>query len=248
MYLDKYFYYCYYNTFNCYLQWCILINMSEAARLIDKFFQTVDFQTSGEMWRHIMKSDTDDQRVRITKMLIREAFLKLLSVKPVSRISVSELCTAAQINRGTFYVHYLDIYDLMEQIEIDLLEAVEQSLMEILKDESKLRDATSMCTAIFSVLENNVELATILLGSYGNSETVDRFTELGKKFYMAAYKKYYPKVNSDQLEALYTFISAGCISLLRRWLLGDKSVSIEHVAEEAGRIISGATLCVIGTN
>lgn len=59
----------------------------------------------------------NDQRIRLTKMLIRKAFTELLQNKPVQSISVKELCTAAGINRGTFYAHYTDIYDLMHQIE-----------------------------------------------------------------------------------------------------------------------------------
>ena len=52
----------------------------------------------------------NDQRIRLTKMLIRRAFLDLLRTKPMQGISIKELCTAAGINRGTFYSHYTDIY------------------------------------------------------------------------------------------------------------------------------------------
>lgn len=43
-------------------------------------------------------------------MLIRREFLELLRTKPMQSISIKELCTAAGINRGTFYSHYTDIY------------------------------------------------------------------------------------------------------------------------------------------
>ena len=57
-----------------------------------------------------------DQRTRLTRMLIRQAFTSLLKEKPVQSISVKELCERAGINRGTFYAHYTDIYDLMRQM------------------------------------------------------------------------------------------------------------------------------------
>lgn len=55
-----------------------------------------------------------DQRTRLTKMLIRKAFTELLREKPVQNITVKELCQTAGINRGTFYSHYTDIYDLLQ--------------------------------------------------------------------------------------------------------------------------------------
>lgn len=37
--------------------------------------------------------------------------------KPIKDISVKELTDLADINRGTFYLHYRDIYDMLEQLE-----------------------------------------------------------------------------------------------------------------------------------
>ena len=62
-----------------------------------------------------MKKLTNDHRTRVTKMLIRKAFTSLLSQKPIQSISVKELCELAGINRGTFYSHYTDIYDLLRK-------------------------------------------------------------------------------------------------------------------------------------
>ena len=63
-----------------------------------------------------MKNFIKDHRVRVTRMLLRKAFLELLSRKPIQSISVRELCEEAGINRSTFYAHYKDVYDLREQM------------------------------------------------------------------------------------------------------------------------------------
>ena len=57
-----------------------------------------------------------DLRVVKTKRLIRDAFCALLRTKPVNRITVTSLAQHAQINKGTFYLHYSDIYALYEQV------------------------------------------------------------------------------------------------------------------------------------
>ena len=64
-----------------------------------------------------MNDKKDSARVRMTKQMLRQAFTQLLLEKPIQNITVRELCEKAQVNRGTFYIHYKDIYDLMESIE-----------------------------------------------------------------------------------------------------------------------------------
>ena len=62
-----------------------------------------------------------DVRTRFTKKVIVEAFLSLLREKPLSKITVKEVCEIADINRSTFYKYYLDCFDLVEQLEQEAL-------------------------------------------------------------------------------------------------------------------------------
>lgn len=58
-----------------------------------------------------------------TRKLIRATFAEMLSEKrEISKISVTELTRRADINRGTFYSHYDDIYSVAEDYENDLIE------------------------------------------------------------------------------------------------------------------------------
>lgn len=66
----------------------------------------------------------EDKRVKNTRQAIRNSFLKLIVEKPIERISVTELCRDAGVNRGTFYAHYTDAYDLRNSLETELYEAV----------------------------------------------------------------------------------------------------------------------------
>ena len=58
----------------------------------------------------------NDRRTKRTKLLLKNAFTELLSMKTLNEISVKELCELADINRGTFCLHYQDIYDLLASI------------------------------------------------------------------------------------------------------------------------------------
>jgi len=69
-----------------------------------------------------------DRRTEKTKKAIRIAFLTLLDKKSLSKITIAEISELADLGRGTFYLHYKDIYDLYEQIENDLYAEIEQML------------------------------------------------------------------------------------------------------------------------
>ncbi|MDD3402508.1 MAG: TetR/AcrR family transcriptional regulator [Hespellia sp.] len=57
-----------------------------------------------------------------TKQRITQTFLHLIEKKRWDKITVKELCSNASITRGTFYQYYSDIYELMEQIQMRLIE------------------------------------------------------------------------------------------------------------------------------
>ena len=69
-----------------------------------------------------------DLRVEKTKRNIINAFLQLRSKLPVEKITVKELSSLAKINKATFYLHYHDIYDLSESLELDTVLSVLNSI------------------------------------------------------------------------------------------------------------------------
>lgn len=67
-----------------------------------------------------MKMEKVDRRVRKTKARLTEVLLTLMKEKEVKDISVKELSDLADINRGTFYLHYRDVYDMLDSVEDEL--------------------------------------------------------------------------------------------------------------------------------
>lgn len=73
-----------------------------------------------------MKKVSIDRRVMRTKKMIRSALAELIEEKGFSNISVTDLTQRADINRGTFYLHYIDKYDLLEKIENEIIQEIEE--------------------------------------------------------------------------------------------------------------------------
>lgn len=69
-----------------------------------------------------------DLRVKKTKNSIINAFLELRSQKSLEKITVKELAEKAMINKATFYLHYKDIYDLSESLELEVTQNIMKNL------------------------------------------------------------------------------------------------------------------------
>lgn len=65
-----------------------------------------------------------DLREKKTKRNINNAFLEIRSKKPLERITVKELCEKAEISKATFYLHYKDIYDLSDTLQLNTIKEI----------------------------------------------------------------------------------------------------------------------------
>ena len=77
-----------------------------------------------------MAENTTDRRVRKTRGQLRQGLVRLMREKSIQDITVKELCEECDINRGTFYLHYTDVYQLLHSIEDELLVEFERVLDE----------------------------------------------------------------------------------------------------------------------
>lgn len=184
-----------------------------------------------------MKKNSNDHRIKVTLTLIRRAFMQLLSKKPVHSISVKELCETAKINRGTFYSHYTDIYDLKNQIEDDMLEELKDALAPLLSKNERILP-TDITAGIFECLKNNSDLCTATLGEYGDKQFLLRLLDIGRLYCLESYSKYFENASAKKIEYFYSFISNGCIGLLSQWFSEGMTVTANEMAAMTKNIIA----------
>ena len=99
-----------------------------------------------------------------SKMLIRNALITLLNKKPLSDISVTDIVKFADINRGTFYNHYSNPLDILEEIKNELMEKLSVVLKNS-KNTSSIDDLLDIINSYSSGIINKV-LVWLLLGIY----------------------------------------------------------------------------------
>ncbi len=169
-----------------------------------------------------------DRRVLYTKMFLRESLLELMKKKPIGKITPTELCRRADINRNTFYSHYDSPEALLRSIEDELYEQIRQSIERSLKKENISTLLTEFCQAI----HDNGDLFTILFSDYGDKDFLRRIIELAHDRSIAEWKAAGMK-NMDEderVEMLYTFFVNGSVAVIRRWVQSGMKKSPREIA------------------
>lgn len=122
-----------------------------------------------------------DRRKRKSRQAILQACISLSKEKEFSKITVNEIVDYADLNRGTFYLHFLDKYDMMTSFENEMLEKIEQVIIENIPEEQfEQQFVQSRYNTIVHLLRcymQNQDLLYLLLSSSHSSSFQMRLRE-----------------------------------------------------------------------
>lgn len=118
-----------------------------------------------------------NRSVRMTKRRLATALMTLMQQKTVQEVTVRELTQLAKVSRGTFYFHYTDIYDLLEQIEQSELERL-SNLMDSILPNMQSDEAPAELVALFEYMKGNQEVCFALFGSHADPAYTKRMKGL----------------------------------------------------------------------
>ena len=178
-----------------------------------------------------------DRRVRKTKRQLRLALMQLMSEKNVKDISVRELAAIADINRGTFYIHYKDVYDLLSQLE----EEMAQGLIKVCQahNAEEYNGSTfPYLSDLYQFIAENADMCRVLLGTNGDKAYTDRICGILRDEHLYDFvAHFYPNNDPTLLDYFCAFIISGNLALALRWINSGMKESTEEMATLAGEII-----------
>jgi AcrR family transcriptional regulator len=182
-----------------------------------------------------------EHRVQTTKRMFRNALLAFLTEKPLRSITVKELCERAGLNRGTFYAHYADVYDLLGQIEAEMETDFSTALEPMLSVDDGQLTPPKVTKKVFECIEANADLCRVIIGPFGDKEFGRRLIRESKDNVVQSCRQYFPNADEWQINVYYTFISGGCFALMERWIREGMVERPEVLANAAEQIMeSGA--------
>ena len=185
-----------------------------------------------------------DIRSQRTKQVISESFLELLREKPASRITVTEICSMASINRATFYKHYLDVPDLQASLENEILSDFEMFLKDY-RFSGAVKYQTMLVEMLTYLQEHGSRFYLLCSGNAG-SELPAKTFRLFNEFTFPIMRKKLPALQEEKATLLYQFLTHGCGALLVSWLRGDSKMSVEEAANYIMQISGAAVQSVSG--
>ena len=178
----------------------------------------------------------EDRRVRRTKKLLTQALTELLQKKQVNEITVKELTDLADMNRGTFYMYYRDIFDMLEKIEDELFQK-----LDVIAQSHEHGDPTQQVKPIlldlFRFIEENQEMCRVLLSPNGDMNFLHRLYEAIRERSLEIWKDQMGSLDEKEFDYRYSFVIFGCAGMIRAWVNRSCQETDMQMAELADRMI-----------
>lgn len=166
-----------------------------------------------------------DRRIIRTNRIIQDTLTELMKEKGFERITVNELTAKADINRGTFYLHYRDKQDLLEQSEDEIITGINKILVaaqklspeEILYYNSH-DEPFPFIVKLFEYISDNSSFVKTLLGPKGDPSFQAKLKEVLRKTLL---KKSHQLKKEDMMappDYLIAYVSSAYLGLIQHWL------------------------------
>lgn len=154
----------------------------------------------------------ENQRIMITRRLLKENLIELLKEKPIDKISVTELCRRAEINRSTFYAHYSVPKDALLEIKQDFATQIAESLRSLDKNATPRDKILRICELIAA----NADLEKIILSNSDDDEATEAaFGNIFGMWNMAALFARERNLNEDARRLVTVFFHQGFFRVIR---------------------------------
>lgn len=187
--------------------------------------------------------DRENQRVAITKRLLKESLLRLLEEKDMDKINVTELCREAGINRVTFYRHYGVPRDVLLEIEKDMYYGLKNTIRFPIYPQEVKPSIDKMC----AYLEQHKDILRVLIQCNSDTDIAMFVNEIYTEIRNEASKLDIAKnLSREDANLPILFFAGGSYFTLRYWLLGNISKTASEMADYVYSLIKKTDWALLG--
>ncbi|HEC2151571.1 TPA: TetR/AcrR family transcriptional regulator [Staphylococcus delphini] len=184
-----------------------------------------------------------DRRIRKTTNAIKAALIHLLKTEPLDKITIQQIADTADVHRATFYQHYYDKYDLLDQIEYEVLEKMRVNFNDKAKQLKALNSVEEAAIvfkeipkAMLTMISEDIERYQVLLSSGRNHEIEQKIGDM----IALNIKSLLP--NPDEIEGIpfryfHAFVLGSMWSLMRIWVLDEERLPIDAQVENIYKLM-----------
>lgn len=183
----------------------------------------------------------EDRRVRRTKRILTQALTQLLQEKQVKDITVKELTERADINRGTFYLYYKDVFDMLEKTEDNLFLALDE-IVSLHEDKDVKSQLGAILEDLFLFIADNQDVCSVLLSPNGDISFLQRLYTLLHEKVLHYWQAEQPVSSRADFDYRYSFVVYGIAGIIRSWVTRNCPECPKEMAALAEDMIFSNTL------
>ncbi len=166
----------------------------------------------------------NNRRTLVTRRILRESLMELMKEKPISKISIKEICDLSEMSRSTFYLHYQDQFELLADVEQDVLENTEKTLGTF----NGSLNTKEGIAAFLEYIKENKETFGVLLCQQDSEDfqkTIINKVENNVRAYVPD-MLIHPNANYA-----FTFVMYGTFNILKVWISNNFDTPVNELSE-----------------
>ncbi|MDP3446235.1 MAG: TetR/AcrR family transcriptional regulator C-terminal domain-containing protein [Ignavibacteria bacterium] len=160
----------------------------------------------------------------MTKQTIKDAFWELYKDKKIERITVKDITLKAGYNRSTFYAYFTDVYDILDQIEEDLMPGIEH----LPPIDTSREHNPDFFENIIAIYERNSAYYSVLLSENGDPRFALKMKNVFKSMMMEAIANRV-SISLEEIDYALEFLVGATLSTVKHWFDQDKNIPMQQL-------------------
>lgn len=177
-----------------------------------------------------------DRRVRRTKRILVQSLMQLMQEKQLKDITVRELADTADVNRGTFYLYYRDVFDMLEKVEDEMFGKFDEILLSHLGD-NMIQQTLPFLQDLFAFAAENQDMCRVLMSPNGDLAFLQRLNRVVFEKCREECLSLIPHATEEEFEYRYNYAVFGCIGMIHAWVEGGCRQEPRYMADLANQMI-----------
>ena len=177
----------------------------------------------------------EDRRVARTKRAIRNSFITLLAEKELDKITIKDVADGADVDRKTVYNYYCGVYEILDEIENELVSGLRRAVEE---GEFRPLDAKMAFAGVKKLVEDNFELYALLMKVDSNSRLISKIVVEIREGIRNILKKS-TFILPGKIDLAAEYVTAGVFAAYRYWFNSDRTQSLEDFTDSVAQLVMG---------
>jgi AcrR family transcriptional regulator len=174
----------------------------------------------------------ESRKTRYTKMVIRDSLIELMKQRPITDITIKEICALADVSRPTFYAYYRDQYDMLKSIEDETFAYFETVVFTNNVKKPSKREIVRLIEDVLQYIENDSNSVKVLLSENGDIGFQRKIFSRFITHFQHMMKHYSEKASDEgKIECRSVFMVHGTIALVHHWVKNNMNIPKDELSK-----------------